>query len=249
LLHGVARAQTVERVNVPEGGLLLQTEIFVPDHVTGPTLVALHGCGGAFPRRDRQWAALFNAAGHVVLFPDSFGSRGLGSQCRATVHKASAYTERVGDAVAAAVWARQKFGQKVWLMGWSDGGTTVLATVRKTDVFAGAVAMYPACTRLLRKGGWAPRLPLHIFIGASDDWTPAAPCRALAAQAGVGITVFAGAYHDFDAPDDPIHVLTGLPYTANDDGTAHAGENAAARDAVLAAVPAFFDGLGALPKH
>ncbi len=45
-------------------------------------IVALHGCGGPIPDRDAQRAKRFVADGHPVLFPDSFGSRGLGRNAR-----------------------------------------------------------------------------------------------------------------------------------------------------------------------
>ncbi|MEJ1977810.1 MAG: hypothetical protein WDN49_18580 [Acetobacteraceae bacterium] len=43
-------------------------------------------------------------------------------------------------------------------------------------------------------------------MGDSDDWTPAAPCHALAEKAPGKITFVAypGAYHEFDVPDSPV---------------------------------------------
>ena len=51
-----------------------------------------------------EWAKLLVADGFVVLFPDSFGSRGLGSQCRVRETKVRASRERVADANAARRW-------------------------------------------------------------------------------------------------------------------------------------------------
>lgn len=244
LLPGLGHAQT--RVMIPEpGGLALRADLFLPARATAPGVVALHGCAGIWPRRDFAWARLLAGQGHAVLLPDSFGSRGAGSQCKAAAHAVSAYTARKADALAAAAWLQaQDFAPPggVFLLGWSDGGTTVLAALGAAPpaMFRGAVAFYPACARLAKTPGWRPAARLLILMGAADDWTPAAPCQLLAARSrNVSLKLFPGAYHDFDVPDDPVHVITGLPYTLNGGGTVHAGTNPAARAAALSLVPTF----------
>jgi dienelactone hydrolase len=73
----------VERVSIPTpDGVTLDAALVLPDGPPhGPAVVALHGCGGPFPSRDGSWAVELAHAGHIVLLPDSFGSRRLGSQC------------------------------------------------------------------------------------------------------------------------------------------------------------------------
>ncbi len=231
---------------IPEpDGVQLQALVYVPDHVTAPAIIALHGCGGPFKKRDHQWAKLLAAQGHAVILPNSFASRGVPGECKDASRKVSAYRERRNDALAAAAWAKaQKFAPPggVFLLGWSDGGTTVLATINNppSGLIRGAVAFYPACTRLSKNPAWHPAVPLLILMGADDDWTPPAPCQELAARnPAIHLTLYPGAYHDFDVPDDSVHLITGLPYTRYGNGVAHAGENPAARAAALAAVPAF----------
>src|SRR5580704_4176974 len=84
LLLFLAAAARAEPVQIPgPDGIILKANLVRPaGPPVAPAIVALHGCGGAFPSRDRQWADLLAGAGHIVLFPDSFGSRGLHSQCR-----------------------------------------------------------------------------------------------------------------------------------------------------------------------
>lgn len=261
LLPGLACAQPREmvipqarEVSIPEaGGLMLRAALYVPaGPATAAGVVALHGCAGPLRKRDDGWARLLASQGHPVLLPDSFGSRGLGSQCRAAAHGANAYGPRRGDALAAAAWLQaQRFTPKggIVLLGWSDGGTTVLAAMAAAPdlpagLIAGGVAFYPACTRTAGRAGWRPAARLLILMGADDDWTPPAPCEKLAAaHADIRLTLFAGAYHDFDVPDDPVHEITGLPYTKNGGGVAHAGENAAARRAAVELVEPFLRGL------
>ena len=66
----------------------------------------------------------------------------------------------------------------------------------------GFVAFYPGCNFYDRRAGWAPSAPLLIVMGEADDWTPAEPCRRLAAKfpERIKLVLYPGAYHDFDAP-------------------------------------------------
>jgi dienelactone hydrolase len=245
LSPGLACAQLRVTIAEPDG-TQLTAKLFLPAAQTAPAIVALHGCAGPWPKRDDHWARLLAAQGHAVLLPDSFGSRALPSQCKAVAHAASAYTTRRGDAIAAAIWLQRQPGTPpggIDLLGWSDGATTVLTTAANPPpgLFRRAIAFYPACTRLARTPTWHAGIPLLILIGAADDWTPPAPCQALAARDPASqIELFPGAYHDFDVPHDPVHLITGLPYTKNGPGPAHAGENAAARARVVPIVLGYF---------
>jgi dienelactone hydrolase len=247
LLSDRAFAQT--HIIIPESnGVQLQARLYLPaGPVIAPGIVALHGCAGPMPRRDNAWALLLAGEGHPVLLPDSYTSRGLKPECKQSSHGANAYGPRRGDALAAASWLQaQKFSRPggILLLGWSDGGTTVLASIgpgMPAGLIRAAVAFYPACTRTAKNSAWHNFAPLLILIGAEDDWTPAAPCQALAGRnPGIKIKLFPGAYHDFDVPDDPVHEIHGLPYTKNGKGTAHAGENQAARNQAMQLVPTFF---------
>jgi dienelactone hydrolase len=135
------------------------------------------------------------------------------------------------------------------LLGWSNGGTTVLYAVRAggrggSADFAKAVAFYPGCRTLAESGRWSTRMPLLILIGAEDDWTAPEPCVALASAAKargepVSITVYPGAFHGFDHPNQPLRLRTGLAFTAKGDGEARTGTDPAARADALSRVPAF----------
>jgi dienelactone hydrolase len=251
LLPSLAWGQQLVVIAEP-GGVSLPAKLFLPaGAATAPGIVALHGCGGPLARRDDGWAKILAGQGHPVLLPDSFAARGLKPDCKDSTHGASAYSARRDDALAAAAWLKdQKFIPQggVILLGWSDGGTTVLASIGPglpTGLIRGAVAFYPACTRTMKRTDWHNLVPLLILMGTADDWTPPAPCQALAARnQGITINLFPGAYHDFDVPDDPVHEITGLPYTKNGNGVAHAGQNRAARAQALKILPAF---LGTLP--
>jgi dienelactone hydrolase len=60
-------------------------------------------------------------------------------------------------------------------------------------------------------------------MGAADDWTPPALCKALSEKWGSPITLYPGAYHGFDLPNMPVRIRkTGA-------GRVHHGTNLAAR--------------------
>ena len=63
--------------------------------------------------------------------------------------------------------------------------------------------------------------------------------RTRASGEPVSIVTYPGAWHDFDHPDLPVHVVGGLAYTAEGGGSAHTGTDPGARADALRRVPAF----------
>ncbi len=255
-------AAAPERVDIPAGDVTLHGTLYRPDG-DGPfaAVVALHGCGGLTHRPATQsqlyseWADVLVAKGFVVLFPDSFGSRGLGPQCRESKRKIHASRERVADANAARRWLQTQSyirPDRISLLGWSNGGSTALWAVRPTTAprdsgadFRSAIALYPSCRRL-RVTAWAARVPTLILAGGADDWTSASVCQQMVAgargrSARAEIVVYPGAYHEFDRANSPIRVRTGLVNTADPSGRAHGGTNPAARSDALKRVPQWLE--------
>ena len=249
-------------VRVPgAGGLTLNAEILLPDGpATGPAIVALHGCSGPLAARDRKWAEDLARAGHIVLLPDSYATRGLGSQCRVRDRTVTAEGLRRDDAIAAAVWLADQPGTPaggIVLLGWSDGGTTALAvaTARMAingngegmpeRLFRGFVTFYPGCRGAAATPGWKPHAPVLILMGELDDWTPIAPCRAMVGPM-VRLIAYPGAYHDFDS-SAPLRVMQNVPRSQNADLSVHTGGNPAAAEDARARVVDWIDHLP-LPK-
>src|SRR5262249_19682223 len=140
------------------------------------------------------------------------------------------------DAYAALLWLQSQpwiRPEKIALLGWSNGAITILWTsgerspARPKDLahdFTQAIAFYPGCTKVLEAPKWKPKMPLEIFVGELDDWTPAAPCmqliqRVRAEGAPAEVVVYRGAYHDFDAPDVKVHVRDGIATTPSGHAT------------------------------
>lgn len=253
-----AAAQAVERVTIERNGGTLAAILYRPSGPGPfPAVVGLHGCDGVFTPGGKvganyaDWGKRLAAAGFLVLLPDSFGSRGLGSQCRASERKVRAFVERVTDAHAARRWLqRQPFviKERVSLLGWSNGAIATLWALRPQGRqqdglpdFRNAVAFYPGCGTVA-KAGWSSRLPTLVLVGQADDWTPAKPCERMIADAkGRGaiteLVAYPGAYHAFDRADFPLRELTGLSYSGNRTGKAHAGTDEPARADALKRVP------------
>lgn len=259
-LAPAAFAVTAQQVRFPGKDISLQGWLYLPSGGgPHPAVVALHGCGGLLDKsgklgaRQEDWGQRLASLGFITLFPDSFTSRGLGPQCKTADRAAKPSRERADDANAALAYLASRPDVKpsaISLIGWSNGGTTVLYSVEAQHApqgpvdFAKAVAFYPGCRAPLTPGHWQTRLPLMILIGSADDWTAAAPCQQLTASAQaahepVELTLYPGAYHEFDDPDRPVHVITGLAFTADNSGTAHAGSNPAARADAIQRLPAY----------
>jgi dienelactone hydrolase len=214
--------------------------------------VALHGCGGLgrkrgeLNKRHADWGERLVQAGYLVVFPDSFNPRGVRSVCSAS-DRVVTPAGRAADAIGAAQWlAAQSFVDKtrIGALGWSNGGSTVLRLVahrKATPAFAAAVAFYPGCRALLARSQWEARIPLLVQIGEADDWTPAAPCKELAAKhKDIRITVYPEAHHDFDAPDLPVRERRGVAFSADGTGVVHVGTNEPARRAAIDSTMKFF---------
>jgi dienelactone hydrolase len=229
----------------------------------------LHGCSGTLRAdgtpvaRVPDWTQRWLAAGYAVLWPDSYGSRGLGAQCTVTSRTINP-AGRAFDAMAAVDWVITQAAfdaKRIALVGWSNGAGTALRAVSTTmppptvEVRA-AIVFYPGCRPIVEgRNPWNARVPVTILMGGADDWTPPAPCRNLATRTGVRYIEYPGAFHDFDAPNSPIRVRRDLAFTADGSGRAHVGTDPAARAAaiieVMATLKAAFqepEGRPLLPK-
>ena len=221
------------------------------------TVIALHGCGGLYattgPRkgqlnaRHQAMADMLLAEGYSVVFPDSLNPRGETELCtqKMSTRKIS-QTERRADVLGTLGWvATQPWAEpgRIALLGWSHGGSAVLAATdsRRPDVAAHAVkpavavAFYPGCSAALNSG-YKRSAPLVLMLGEKDDWTPPAPCVALGAAVGAEVNVYADSYHDFDNPQGVVRVRMDVPNGVNPGQGVHVGPNPVARSQAYARV-------------
>ena len=218
------------QVDIPLSSGTLRAELFKPEgDGPFPAVIALHGCGGLAGRsepvlpRYRDWAEQLLKDGKAVLLPDSYGSRGLGPQCRVKERPIRGRRERVEDIVASRQWLQQQpwaIHDRISLMGWAGGASALLWAVRPQlstrgiePDFRSAIAFYPDC-RSSAGLGWSTRVPTLVLIGGKDDVASPPACRqmidgARGRSALTRMVVYPGAYQDFDRVNLPLHALAG----------------------------------------
>ena len=274
LLAALVPALADERVRFPSldedltGGAAteLDARLYKPEgDGPFPAVVGMHGCGGRdFLRRDApyayvaDWAQRLVALGYLVLLPDSFRPRGVIEVCTQSPQLVSAVRHRPRDAYGALAWLRAQpyvQGDRVFLMGWSNGASATLATLRADNFkdqrersggdFRAAVALYPGCIAQV-KSGWSTKTPLLVMIGEADDWTPAEPCHELEQRTKrtaqpVEFVFYPGAYHGFDAPDHKPVTRKDVPRAqANGKGVVTIAADPPAREDAIKRLPEFF---------
>jgi dienelactone hydrolase len=228
-----------------------------------PAIVGLHGCNGLINRNTGRmfpnlpvWGTELSAKGYHVLLVDSFTSRSHGEMCSIGGFESELFRKRPRDAYGALWYIQaQPFvrGDRVGLVGWSQGGGATLYAIKTQSQsrpaalpqgdFRAAVAFYPgSCREDRHPEGWISRIPLLVLMGVDDVWTPLAPCqdfiaRSLARGAAIETQVYPGALHGFDAPNSPRRELPA--YITRTGVVPIVGTDPAARADSLARVPAF----------
>ena len=245
LFSAISLSAFAELVKIPAPHIgedkTLRAQWFTPEagKTSGAAAILLHGCGGlgangnlnARHKAAKNWLL---ERGIAVVFPESFTSRRFEEVCTVKLQSRTIrQIDRVEDVIATHAWLKKQPGieaNKIVLWGWSHGGSTVLNTVTHKPVlgdftddvkFAEAIAFYPGCSPFAKDN--APQKissPLTILMGDADDWTPAAPCSAFAARLKnndqpVSITLYPGAYHDFDNPAGKMRVRNEVPNGVN----------------------------------
>tara|TARA_B100000745_G_scaffold269000_1_gene195303 strand:- start:209 stop:943 length:735 start_codon:yes stop_codon:yes gene_type:complete len=198
-----------------------------------PIALLLHGCSGVFSNSDPQQgigslykkrASRLNEQGYDVLLINSFSFRGADqNQCGNGDAGVSEVNDRPWDVLAAVNYLPQLAGvdtNNILLMGWSHGGSSVLATIQQNylplpaNTFKAAVAYYPGCGLYGAFGGisqsqWVPNTPLLILHGDQDSLYTSGYCdqrinRAIQLGANqnngnpITMEVYVGAQHSFD---------------------------------------------------
>jgi len=192
--------------------------IFRPDAPgPHPAIALVSGCDGFTPQiapavYERR-AEHLRALGHVVIFVDYLGRRGLKTCAGPITHEDTAR-----DVMSAAAWLRSQAAvdhSRITAMGWSYGGRAVLVALGKQAEmprgFSRAVVSYPDCRAL---EPWKTTLPVLMLLGSDDDMTPAKQCqeaaKGVAVPSSVKIIVYPGALHGFDVLELPAKMRYGF---------------------------------------
>ena len=234
----------------------IMLHVFTPPNTPKGVLIALHGCGGLLSTntskgdklsaRHAAMAQFANNLDWVAVFPDSFSSRGRREICTQKFSERTiGQADRKNDVIATARWVKEQNWQahssthpaksslKSVLLGWSNGGTTVLQTIESPtpadELVDQAVAFYPGCSRQLARD-YRTNVPLTLFIGGKDDWTPPKPCIALGERIGATVYVYPEAHHGFDSPVGKVRLRRDVPNGVNPGEGVHVGPHQASRD-------------------
>jgi dienelactone hydrolase len=234
-----------------------------------PALVLLHGCPGLRSANGRvapvyrAWARTLLGAGFITLVVDSAAPRGFGQTCTEGAARNTLLADRPKDAYAALQYLQaQPFvrGDRVGVVGWSQGGATILFSIgaqsrgRPANLahdFRAAAALYPGQCSERRQSrplgeaepnSWATKVPLLVLLGEADNWTPPKPCAAFLAGAEargspIELKLYPGARHVFDAPNLAVQERPG--FHRPDGVVPLVGTEPQARADALERVPAF----------
>ena len=267
-------AQAQEKVTFPstdadlKGGTAttLNGYLYKPEGA-GPfaAVVAFHGCNGVFLPDGKinplygGWGEVLSKDGYIVLLPDAFGSRGHGDLCAVPTASRPVQADRElpRDVYGAMAYLRTRPDVRpnsIAIFGQSFGAGAMFNTIAEGKLpqdlkpeqdFRVAIAFYPGYQPYLtREPKWKPRQNMLFLMGEADNWTPAAPCKALIEnlKASGGPTVeahwYPGAYHAFDHPNSPERVLTNVKLPP-DGRSPTVGTNPEARADAILKVKAF----------
>lgn len=196
-----------------------------------PVVVLLHGTDGPQSGASYSWEIFLPTLGVATFALDSYTGRGLAfvsfDQESFGQFTQTYDTFRAVEALAA---HPRIDPDRIAVMGFSRGAQAALYTAmtRFRDAYgpAGAeiaahLAFYPACNVELAGQTDVGPAPIRIFTGAADDWTPAAPCRAVAEGLAAGgadarLEEYPGALHGFDNEFAPTPEVVGGAMSSRD---------------------------------
>ena len=176
-----------------------------------PAVLVLHGCGG-ISDRETTWVDTLAKLGYVGLAIDTLTPQGITGGSREACFAKSSQNGAQYAIATLAFLRKQRYvaAARLGILGSSMGAIESLDVI---DPFTGpqpapaglraVVAYYPLCKG--RDGNVS--VPLAIFDGDADDWTPAPLCAAMvqaatAAGKSATLTTYPGATHDFNVVSD-----------------------------------------------
>jgi carboxymethylenebutenolidase len=234
---GRAPVEQVLVRSLADGNPMLTGYLFRPVGVAGktPAVVLMHNRDGVYSSRAdgdyrastltprfKFWGQYWASRGYHVLLVDSYGARGFPQGFGDTPVKdrpdsVDDVDARPLDAFGALQYLRTLptvDGDRVGLIGFSNGGSATLATMaddKPGDMrrigFRAAIALYPGCVLKKRfdKNGYKPYAPVRVFMGAADKGASPEVCKALVdrsrkAKGDIDLTLYPEVGHGFDEP-------------------------------------------------
>jgi len=169
-------------------------------------------------KRHRMWGEFWAEHGVLAILPDSFGPRGKAHGFGRFTHDdpdrddVNEKTVRPLDAEGALAFLRARTdvdAKRIFLQGWSNGGSTALnVMIRQGDRggFRAALAFYPGCgSTALLDDKVTTTAPLAMFLGTDDEEVSPLICQHVVNRSigtAIAVSLYIGATHDFDDPGE-----------------------------------------------
>ncbi|WP_375690628.1 dienelactone hydrolase family protein [Pseudooceanicola sp. LIPI14-2-Ac024] len=183
-----------------------------------PVVILVHGSNGPRSGAAWNWSQFLATRGIASFRLDSYSGRGITNV--SADQSAAAQFMPIYDAYRAVEVLAATPGidpERIYLMGFSRGGIAALyasldrfreAHGPRVGQIAGYFPFYPGCNFTLERELEVAKVPIRVFHGAADDWTPIGPCRDYvarlsAAGADATLTALPGVHHGFDDPTAP----------------------------------------------
>ena len=178
-------------------------------------------------KRHQMWGQFWADRGYFALLPDSFGPRGKAYGFGRFTHEdpdrasVNELTVRPLDAEGARAYLLARgdvIQNRVFLQGWSNGGSTTLNVMIRQGArpgFRAALAFYPGCGKdALLAPTVVTTAPITMFLGSDDEEVSPSICQHVAersnqAGAPVDAILYPGATHDFDDPGEKRQFVPG----------------------------------------
>jgi dienelactone hydrolase len=188
----------------------LNAFIYSPKNANGPApfVILLHGCDG-LGTLTKEWgqhvADVLNPQRIGVLVLDSFTTRYVDRTCGpADLHWGRRRADDAYSALDYLVEKKLAKADEVYLMGYSNGGTTTLVSMTTQEAdhshhFAAAFAVAPGCSPSLQHSALYTG-PIIIFMGDQDDANNPEWCQELTKKkrsVPVQMIEYQGANHGF----------------------------------------------------
>ena len=169
-------------------------------------------------KRHRMWGEFWADHGVLALLPDSFGPRGKAHGFGRFTHgdadrdDVNEKTVRPLDAEGALAYLRARRdvdARRIFLQGWSNGGSTALNVMIRQGAkegFRAALAFYPGCGLLaLLDDKVTTTAPIAMFLATADEEVSPLKCQQVVNRSigtTFAVSLYIGATHDFDDPGD-----------------------------------------------
>ena len=201
-----------------------------------PIVVGLAGSNN-WSEHHLDYMELYRDAGIATLELQSFASRGVTSTVGSQISVTTAMMILDAYRSLEALSKNPKIDvNRAAITGWSLGGGVALyagwkplyQAITKKFTFAAHLSIYPPCLVEPLTIDFTSS-PMHILIGAEDDWTPAIACedlvpKMIASGTNIGIEVYANSHHSFDNNasikfHENAYSTTDCRFKMKDDGT------------------------------